>query len=298
MSHRSGLLAVVGRPNVGKSTLLNRVLGQKISIVTSKPHTTRHAIMGVLTRSDAQLVFLDTPGLAARAGRLLNRAMNKAAGSALESADIAILVVEAGRWLQGDDFVLDAIKAAGVPCVLVMNKIDRVQPRDRLLPLLEEAAGRHDFVALVPVSATGGDNIEALVQQLASLLPEQEPLYSATTVTNRDLGFRVAESLREKLMETLHQEVPYGLGVEISQLEEDADGRLVVDATIWVDRESHKGIVLGKGGSRIKQAGTAARLELQRVLSRPVHLESHVKVKQNWSDNAQALQQLGYDGEL
>lgn len=298
MSHRSGFLAVVGRPNVGKSTLVNRILGQKISIVTSKPHTTRHAIMGVLTQADAQLVFIDTPGLAARAGRLLNRAMNKAAGSALESADIAVLVVEAGRWVQGDDYVLESIKAAGVPCALVLNKIDRIKPRDKLLPVLQAASGRHDFIAIVPVSATAGDNLDRLVKQLAMLLPEQEPLYSAATVSNRDLGFRVAETLREKLMTALHQEVPYGLGVEISQMEEDPDGRLVVDATIWVDRESHKGIVLGKGGALIKHVGTQARLELQRALHRPVHLESHVKVKQNWSDNAQSLQQLGYDGEL
>lgn len=296
--HRSGFVAVVGRPNVGKSTLVNALVGHKISIVTSKPHTTRHAILGVLTEPGYQLVFIDTPGLDGGTGKLINRAMNRAATAAIDSADLVMHVVEGGRWTDKDERVLDQVRRSGLPAVLVVNKIDRVRPRDRLLPELAAHAERHDFAAIVPVSALRSDNLVSLRDALAGMLPEQEAFYDAATVTNRDLRFRAAEILREKLMEALRDEVPYGLGVEISALEEEADGRLVIDATIWVDRESHKGIVIGSQGRQLKEVGTAARVELARLLDRRVHLNSHVKVKRNWSDNAQSLQQLGYDGEL
>ncbi|NND54755.1 MAG: GTPase Era [Gammaproteobacteria bacterium] len=296
--HRSGFVAVVGRPNVGKSTLVNALVGHKISIVTSKPHTTRHAILGVLTEADYQIVFIDTPGMDGGTGRLLNRAMNKAATAAIDSADLVILVTEAGRWQQRDEQALEQLKQAGLPAILVVNKIDRVHPRDRLLPMLAEHGNRHDFVAIVPVSALKSDNLRQLRQALVDALPEQEALYDAAMLTNRDISFRAAETLREKLMHALREEVPYGLGVEIASLDEEADGRLIIDATIWVDRESHKAIVIGKGGQQLRAVGTAAREELQYLLDRRVHLQSHVKVKRNWSDNAQALRDLGYDGEM
>ncbi len=296
--HRSGFIAVVGRPNVGKSTLVNALVGHKISIVTSKPHTTRHAILGVLTEPESQMVFIDTPGMDGGTGRMMNRAMNKAATAALSSADLVVFVVEAGVWKDKDQQALDQITQAALPAVLVVNKIDRVRPKDKLLPVLAEHAGRYDFAAIVPVSALKSDNLTSLRNQLVSLLPEQEAFYDADTITNRDLSFRAAETLREKLMHALRDEVPYGLGVEISSLKEEHDGRLIIDATIWVDRESHKGIVIGKQGQLLKEAGTAARQELQRLLDRRVHLQSHVKVKRNWSDNAQSIRQLGYDGEL
>jgi len=294
----SGLIAVVGRPNVGKSTLVNALVGHKISIVTSKPHTTRHAILGVLTRPDWQMVFIDTPGMDGGTGRLMNRAMNKAATAALGTADLVLLVVEAGVWKEKDRQALEQIKQSGLPAILVVNKIDRVKPRDKLLPVLAAHAERHDFIGIVPVSATKSDNLNSLQELLVSQLPEQEAFYDSSTITNRDLGFRVAETLREKLMKSLHEEVPYGLGVEISSLTEEESGRLIVDATIWVDRDSHKGIVIGKRGQLLKEVGSAAREELQRLLDRRVHLQSHVKVKKNWSDNAQSIRQLGYDGEL
>jgi GTP-binding protein Era len=297
-NYRSGFVAVVGRPNVGKSTLVNALVGHKISIVTSKPHTTRHAILGVLTESDWQIVFIDTPGMDGGTGRLMNRAMNKAATGALGSADMALLVVEAGIWKSKDQQALEQIEQSGLPAILVVNKIDRVRPRDKLLPVLAAHAERHDFVGIVPVSATNADNLESLRDLLVSHLPTQEAFYDASVITNRDLGFRVAETLREKLMHSLHEEVPYGLGVEIIALSEEDNGRLVVDATIWVDRDSHKGIVIGKHGQLLKKVGSAARDELQRLLDRRVHLQSHVKVKKNWSDNAQSIRQLGYDGEL
>jgi GTP-binding protein Era len=296
--HRSGFVAVVGRPNVGKSTLVNALVGHKISIVTSKPHTTRHAILGVLTEAEWQLVFIDTPGMDGGTGRMMNRAMNKAATAALGSADLVLLVVEAGIWKDKDQQALDQIVQAKLPAVLVVNKIDRIRPKDKLLPVLAEHSERHDFAAIIPVSALKADNLGLLKDRLVEMLPEQEAFYDDGTITNRDLSFRAAETLREKLMHTLRDEVPYGLGVEISSLVEESDGRLVIDATIWVDRESHKGIVIGKQGQLLKEVGTAARKELQTLLGQRVHLQSHVKVKRNWSDNAQSIRQLGYDGEL
>ncbi|MDP7093293.1 MAG: GTPase Era [Gammaproteobacteria bacterium] len=295
--HRSGFVAVIGRPNVGKSTLVNALVGHKISIVTSKPNTTRHAILGVLTEAGYQLVFIDTPGLESATGRLLNRVMNRAVVGSLESADVVLLVVEAGTWKQGDDRALQLVGKSGLPCILAVNKIDRVKPRDRMLPFLEEAAGRSDFNEIVPVSATLPENLDTLKMQLLDHLPAQEALYDEGIATDRGLRFRAAEILREKLMQMLHEEVPYGVGVEIEGMEEDKRGRLLINATIWVDRESHKGIVVGKGGQQIKSIGQAARLDLQETLGRPVHLESHVRVKRNWADNAQSLRQLGYDAE-
>jgi GTP-binding protein Era len=296
--YRSGFVAVIGRPNVGKSTLVNALVGHKISIVTSKPHTTRHAILGVLTEADCQVVFIDTPGLATRSGKLINRAMNQAVVGALEGADIVFFVLEAGKWSAADADALQLISRSNLPCILIINKIDRIKPKTKLLPFLKTVSERHEFMEIIPVSATNNVNLGRVKDVLVANLPEQEALYPAEMLTNRGLRFRVAEILREKLMQNLHQEVPYGLGVEINELEEDESGRLHIDATIWVDRESHKGIVVGRGGETIKKIGSAARQEMQEVLGQAVHLESRVKLKKNWSDNAQALRDLGYDGEV
>jgi GTP-binding protein Era len=296
--YRSGFVAVIGRPNVGKSTLVNALVGHKISIVTSKPHTTRHAILGVLTEADFQVVFIDTPGLATRSGKLINRAMNQAVVGALEGADIVFFVLEAGKWSAADADALQLISRSNLPCILIINKIDRIKPKTKLLPFLQTVSERHEFMEIIPVSATNNVNLDRVKDVLVKKLPEQEALYAAEMLTNRGVRFRVAEILREKLMQNLHQEVPYGLGVEINELEEDESGRLHIDATIWVDRESHKGIVVGRGGESIKKIGSAARQEMQEVLDQAVHLESRVKLKKNWSDNAQALRDLGYDGEV
>jgi len=295
--HRSGFVAVVGRPNVGKSTLVNGVVGHKISIVTSKPHTTRHAILGVLTLPEAQVVFIDTPGLENKSRRLINRAMNRAAVGALEGADIALLVVEAGKWEVGDEEALKLVEKSGLPCVLVVNKIDRVKPREKLLPYLQRCGEQFNFAEIIPVSALKEDNLGRFRDVLIAKLPAEQPLYPAEMLTDRGLRFQAAEVLREKLMQTLRQEIPYGLGVEINELGEDENGLLRIDAIIWVDRESHKGIVVGRGGSVLKQVGQAARMDLQERLDRQLHLESRVKVKRNWFDNAQALRQMGYDSE-
>ena len=246
--HRSGFVAVIGKPNVGKSTLINALVGHKISIVTSKPHTTRHAILGVLTKPDAQIVFIDTPGLENKSRRLMNRAMNRAAIGAIEGANLVLFVVEAGKWNSGDEQALELIKQSGLPCMLIINKVDQVKPKERLLPYLQASSERYNFIELVPVSALREDNLQRLMDSLLTYLPEEGPLYPAEMLTDRGLRFQAAEVLREKLMEALYQEVPYGLAVEINELGEDEKGLLRIDAIIWVDRESHKGIVVGQGG--------------------------------------------------
>lgn len=293
--HRSGFVAVVGKPNVGKSTLVNALVGHKISIVTSKPHTTRHAILGVLTEPDSQIVFIDTPGLEQKQRTLLNRTMNRATQGALEGASLILLVVQAGEWTGADQAALKFCEQAAVPCIAVVNKIDRIRPRDRLLPFLQQLTDRHPFVDIVPVSALKDDNLLRLKEVLLGYLPEEQPLYPAEMLTDRGVRFQAAEVMREKLMELLRQEVPYGLGVEIIAIGEDEAGLMRIDAVIWVDRESHKGIVVGKGGQLIKQVGRATRLELEERLERRLHLDTRVKVKQNWSDNAQMLRQMGHD---
>jgi GTP-binding protein Era len=221
--------------------------------------------------------------------------MNRAVTGSIETADLILLVVEGCVWEQGDLRVLDIIRESAIPCILVVNKVDRVKPRERLLPYLGELAERFPFVEIVPVSAKQSVNLQRLKELLPALLPVCEPLYSADVTTDRDVRFRAAEIIREKLMQTLRQEVPYGVGVEINELEEDKSGRLFIDAIIWVDRETHKGMVVGQGGQQIKRIGQAARLDLQATLGCSVHLESHVRVKRNWADSAQALRQLGYD---
>jgi len=292
-SFRSGYIAVLGRPNVGKSTLVNALVGEKISIVTSKPQTTRHAILGILTEPAYQAVFIDTPGLHSGAARLMNRVMNRAAAGSIASADIILLVIEAGKWVDADAAVLSRILDAQLPCLLVVNKVDRIRPREKLLPFLEEVAAQFDFAEVVPVSALKGSNLDRLKALIAGYLNVQEALYPDDIATDRGGRFRTAEIIREKLMQMLREEIPYGIGVEVNDLTKENE-RLFVDATIWVDREAHKPIVLGKGGQRIKAVGQAARLDLEHLFECPVFLQTHVKLKRNWSDSVQALQQLGY----
>ena len=251
---RSGFVAVVGRPNVGKSTLVNALVEEKISIVTPKPQTTRHSILGILSREDCQLVFVDTPGLHDPGKQLMNRTMVKSASASLAGADLALLVVEASGWRRGDDFAWERLRSTGIPALLVVNKLDLVRPRDKVLGLLEECAQRVDVEAIVPVSARTGDNLERLLELIRERLPEGPPLFPVDVKTDRGAEFRIAEVIREKLLLALHQEVPYGLAVEVRALER-RDDLLLADVTIWVDRESHQGMVIGRGGERIKHVG-------------------------------------------
>ena len=291
---RCGFAALVGRPNVGKSTLLNALVGQKLSIVTPRPQTTRHRIIGLAQLPHAQIAFVDTPGLHSQATRALNKAMNRTAAAALQDADLVVLVLEALVWNAEDELVLKRIARAARPVLVAVNKVDRVKPRERLLPYLAELDRRHPFLALVPVSALKQTNIDDLRSSIAAHLPISPPLFPQDELTDRGIQFRIAEMIREKLTLELNQEVPYGIAVEVEKLAEE-DGQLTVDAAIWVDREGQKPIVIGAKGERLKRVGTSARLALNGMLGRRLHLNLWVKVRENWADNARALRELGLE---
>jgi GTPase len=292
--YRCGFAALVGRPNVGKSTLLNALVGQKVSIVTPRPQTTRHRIIGLAQLPNAQIAFVDTPGLHSQAKRALNKAMNRTAAAALEDSDLVVFVVEALVWNTEDELVLQRIARAGRPVLVAVNKVDRVKPRERLLPYLAALAARHGFLALVPISALKERNLEDLRTSIAAHLPVSAPLFPDGELTDRGIQFRIAEMIREKLTLELNQEVPYGIAVEVEKLAEE-DGQLNVHAAIWVDREGQKPIVIGAKGERLKRVGTSARLALNGVLGRRLHLNLWVKVRENWADNARALRELGLE---
>jgi GTP-binding protein Era len=293
-THRCGYVALIGRPNVGKSTLLNALVGQKVSITSRKPQTTRHRIVGILGGPGFQAVFLDTPGLHARLHRGLNRAMNRAALGSLAEADLLLLVVDATRWTQEDETALERVRQSEKPVVLVVNKCDKVKPREKLLPTLERLSALHAFDAVVPLSALKGDNVDRLRDVIAPLLPEGEAIYAKDQVTDRSVRFLAAEIVREKLTRVLQEELPYGISVEIERWEEE-DNRLLIGAVIWVEREGQRKIVIGEGGQRLKEVGQAARLDINDMLERRIHLELWVKVRENWADNEAALRQFGYD---
>jgi GTPase len=291
---RAGFVAVVGRPNAGKSTLVNALVGSKISIVTPRPQTTRHAVVGVLNRPDAQIIFVDTPGLHSRSRNLLNRAMNRAVQGALAGAEVVMFLVDATGWKKEDDYVLQQVQSSGLPCVLVVNKIDLVRPKAALLPFLVTCSERAEFLAIVPVSASKEDNLARLLDPVIPHLSLSPPLYPLDTTTDRDIGFRVGEAIREQLLLALRQEIPYGLVVEIVALEERPD-LVLVDAVIWTARESHTGIIVGKGGANLKQVGTDARLDLQQQFGKQFHIETRVRVKRDWADSERALQLFGFE---
>jgi len=293
-AYRSGFVAVVGRPNVGKSKLINALIGEKISIVTAKPQTTRHRILGVATRPDSQIVFVDTPGIHRGAGKAMNRLMNRTAASALMDADVILFVTEAGRFTEEDGDVLERVRRSSSPAIALLNKVDVVHPREAVLAALAEMAGRHEFAELIPVSAKTGHNLDRLLETLPSFLPESPPFFPDEMRADKTREFRAAETIREKLTLMLHEELPYGLTVQIERYEE-ADGKLEIGAVIWVERDSQKGIVVGKGGLRLKSIGRAARIDLKAQLGIPVHLELWVKVRENWANSDKDLQSLGFD---
>ena len=294
MPTRCGFVAVIGRPNVGKSTLINTIMGRKISIVTHKPQTTRHRILAVHTDGDTQIVFVDTPGIHRKAAKAMNRLMNRTAANALADADLVLFVVEATHWTDEDDDIVHRLRATATPVVAVLNKVDRVHPKERLLEAIATLSKRHQFAEIFPVSALKKENLEALLAVIPNFLPESPTLFPQEMQTDRSAEFQAAEVIREKLMLLLHQEVPYGLTVQIESYESDGD-RVTINAMIWVARDSQKGIVVGKGGKVLKTVGQSARLELCEKLDCRVHLELWVKVKDNWSDNEQDLMRLGYE---
>ena len=291
---RSGQVAIVGRPNVGKSTLINALVGEKISIVSSKPHTTRHRILGVLNRGDSQAVFVDTPGHTQRSQHALHRLMARVIHQSLEDCDLAVFMIEAKRMTDEDERLFALLEPRGDRTILVINKIDELKGRAELLPRLR-ALEKRPVAAFVPISAKSGDNLKTLVDTIFTHLPEGPALYPVDMTTNRDLRFRAAEIVREQLFEQLRQEVPYGSAVEIEHMQKQEDGRWLVHALIWLERESHKPIVIGKEGQQLKRVGQASRLELCKLLGDRVHLELWAKVREHWSDNEQELQRLGFD---
>jgi GTPase len=292
---RSGFVALAGRPNVGKSTLLNVLVGQKLSIVTPRPQTTRNRLIGLLQLPEAQIAFVDTPGLHLGQRRALNRAMNRTAAAALGDADLVLLVLEALKWTDEDELALERIRDAHRSVIAVVNKVDRVHPRERLLPYIAQLATRHQFRHIVPISARRGSNLDDLKRVIVAELPIGEAMFPADQVTDRSRDFRITETIREKLTLELVEELPYGIAVEIEQVETRDDGQLRVAAVIWVDRAGHKPIVIGADGSRLKRVGRAARLELNHLLGGRFHLTLWVKVREDWADDVRALQHLGLE---
>ncbi|KON79806.1 GTPase Era [Azoarcus sp. PA01] len=290
---RTGFVAIVGRPNVGKSTLLNRLIGQKISIVSRKAQTTRHRVTGILTDDNAQFVFVDTPGFQTRHRNALNRSMNRTVSQVLGDVDLVFLVIEAGRF-GDDDRKVVSVLPADAKVVLVINKVDRLGDKSQLLPFIAKMAEVYPFTEIVPLSAERGTNVEALVKAATPLLPEGEPMYGADEITDRSERFLAAEFLREKLFRLLGDELPYGVAVEIEKFETEGNLRRI-HAAVVVDRSSHKGIVIGKGGEQLKRIASEARVELEKLFDGKVFLEVWVKVKSGWADDERALKSLGYE---
>lgn len=290
---RCGHLAIVGRPNVGKSTLLNRLIGQKISIVSRKAQTTRHRITGVLTRPGQQFIFVDTPGFQIKHKNALNRLMNRGVSQALHDVDVVLLVIEAGRFTEDDKRIL-AMIPEGKTVLLVINKIDRLADKKRLLPFIAEMARTYPFAEIVPVCAASGIGGEELLDAAARYLPESAPLFGEDDLTDRSERFLAAEFLREKLFRRLGEELPYGMTVEIERFEQEGTLRRI-HAAIIVDKPAHKAIVIGRGGEQLKAIASDARRDLEKLFDGKVFLEVWVKVKGGWADDERALKSLGYE---
>ncbi|GAB0152535.1 MULTISPECIES: GTPase Era [Marinobacterium] len=296
-TQRCGYVAIVGRPNVGKSTLLNRILGQKLSITSRKPQTTRHQILGIKTEDDLQVVYVDTPGLHKDdKGKALNRFMNRTASEALRHVDLVVFMIDRTAWTEEDQLVLDKLEHLHCPVILAVNKVDQLKDKEALLPQLEELAAKRHFDVIIPISAEKGHNVERLEQEVESRIPEGVHLFPEDQITDRSSRFVAAELVREKLMRNLGEEVPYGTTVEIEEFKHD--GRVLhISALILVEREGQKRIVIGDSGAVIKTIGRDARIDMEKMFDTKVMLNLWVKVKRGWSDNERALQSLGYRHE-
>ena len=291
--YRCGTAALVGRPNVGKSTLLNALVGWRLSIAGPKAQTTRHRILGILSRPQGQTLFLDTPGLHRDGGRAINRQLNRAARQAIGEADVGVHVIEAGRWSSEDQLVWDALASTGRPRLLVLNKVDAQKDKKALLPFLAQVGQTHVYDGVFLVSARRRDGLAALEQGIFERLPIAPPAFAEDELTDRSERFLAAELVREQLMLRLAQELPYATTVEIEEFRE-GDKRVEITATIWVEREGQKAIVIGAGGAQLKIIGSAARRAMEQVLERRVFLRLWVKVRENWSDDEAALRRFGY----
>jgi len=294
MTSYCGYIALVGRPNVGKSTLLNRILQQKLSITSRKPQTTRHSILGIRTEGDYQFVYVDTPGIHKGSKKVMNRMMNKTATSVLRDVDAIAFLVDGTHWKEEDEYVLSLIKNVDCPCFLVVNKVDKIADKDDLLPWLQEMNARHNFAAIIPVSAKTGMQVDTLQQQLRAVLPENTHLFADDQFTDRSIRFLCAELVREKIFRLCGQELPYSTTVDIEAYQDE--GTLVrIHALILVEKDNHKHMVIGNKGSKLKDIATSARVDMEHLLGKKVFLKCWCKVKSGWSDDERLLKQLGYD---
>jgi len=293
---KCGFVTIVGRPNVGKSTLINRLVQQKVSITSQRPQTTRNRLLGIRTDERAQIVYVDTPGLCAGAKSALDRLMNRAARGSLEGVDCVVFVVAASGWTAADDSVLSLVRRQPCPVILAINKIDLLKGRERLLPLMKQAAERMEFDEIIPLSALTGESLADLKDSLLRYLPVQPPLFPREQVTDRDERFMAGELVREQVFRTLRQELPYAIGVGIEHFER-MEKHVRIGAVIWVEKESQKGIVIGSGGERLKQIGVRARAQMENLLGSKVYLELWVKVREGWADSQTILHSLHYGEE-
>ena len=291
---RCGYVAIVGRPNVGKSTLLNHILGQKISITSRKPQTTRHQVLGIKTEDNHQIIFVDTPGLHKDAGKAINRYMNRAASAAIRDVDLVVFVVDRTAWTEEDSIVLEQIEQSGLPTMLVVNKIDLLADKTELLPHLQSLAAKAEFSAILPVSALRQHNVDALEAQILTLLPESGHFFPEDQITDRSQRFLAAEIVREKIMRQLGDELPYSIAVEIEEFAQEGQV-LHISAVIFVERTGQKRILIGDKGSRLRSIGSDARRDMEGLFDSKVMLRLWVKVKSGWSDDERALRSLGYD---
>jgi GTP-binding protein Era len=292
-----GYIALIGRPNVGKSTLMNHILGQKLSITSRKPQTTRHRILGIKTTEAGQLIFMDTPGMHQDEKKVLNRQLNKTADSTLLGVDVVLWLLDGLYWHEYDEQIFRKLENANLPVILVVNKIDKIKDKQTMLAFFTQAKERYPFQDIIPVSALKKTNLELLEKQTLALLPEAELIYPEDQITDRPERFFVAEIVREKLTRRLGDELPYALTVEIELYEEHPE-LCKIYANIWVERSSQKSIVIGKQGEMLKKIGTEARIDIEKLIGQKVFLQLWVKVKKGWSDSERALQSLGFMDSL
>lgn len=293
MTTKCGYIAVMGRPNVGKSTLINRILGQKLNITSRRPQTTRYNLLGIKTEKDCQAIYVDTPGLHQHQKKALNRMMNRSAESVVHDVDVIVFVVDATGWREQDQHALDKIRHARCPVILALNKVDKLDDKAALLPLIDQLSQLRDFAGIVPLSALKGASVEVLEQTIREQLPDNDFFYHEDELTDKSARFLAAEIVREKIMRQIGHEVPYQVAVEIESFKEE-EKLIHIDALVLVERDSQKAIVIGKQGQRLKQVGTDARKDIENLLQKKVMLKLWVKVKGGWSDDDRALQSLGH----
>ena len=291
---KCGFVSIVGRPNVGKSTLVNSILRSDISIVTRKPQTTRNRILGIYTMPEYQAIFVDTPGIHVNEKKAINRVMNKTAINAMMDTNLNLFVCDSSYWSEEDEIVLNQLKNARSPSILLLNKIDLIHPKDKLLELISTLSNKHEFSEVIPIMAKNRDSLKSLLSIIPKFLPNSPQLYESEMITDRSRIFITSEKIREKLILQLNQEIPYGLSVEIDKFSDDAK-QITIDAMIWVEKNGQKGIVVGKNGSTLKKIGTSARLDLKNYFKKNIHLNLWVKVKSNWADSKKELIGMGFD---